>query len=118
MNCSARIAFVRARQLGSQSKQLVIDPVIQYSRYLGREGQESAIAVAADSAAMPFMSAKRLPTSLRPAPVCSQMRKGDSDIFIAKLDYCRRGSVHYVSGRTGTGDGTRGRDGFARITST
>ncbi len=87
-----------------RKQQLVIDPVIQYSRYLGREGQESSIGVAADAAGNAIYVGETTSDQFASGSGLQAMRNGDSDIFIAKLTSA--GAVQFITYLGGRGPDT------------
>jgi uncharacterized protein (TIGR03437 family) len=78
-----RVEFALARY--DRNRELVIDPVLQYSTYLGLEGYDAGVAVATDQNGDILITgvtnSTRFPTSQK----AQQNPGGDSDAFIAKF---------------------------------
>lgn len=68
-----------------RSKPLVVDPVIQFASYFGGAGQDSAVAVALDSAGNMFIAGETTSTELATPNAAQRFRALESDAFVAKL---------------------------------
>ncbi len=75
-------------ELGAYDRQqpLVIDPVIEYSTYLGGEGVDQGYAVTVDNDGNAYVAGTSASTSFPgPSPI-QATRGGGSDVFVAKLN--------------------------------
>jgi uncharacterized repeat protein (TIGR01451 family) len=69
-----------------RSRELVIDPVINFSRYFGGSQDESAQAVAVDTGLNIYVTGTTTSDGLATTGVYQTARKGGSDVFVAKFD--------------------------------
>jgi len=67
------------------SRELVIDPVIQYTRYIGRLGQESATGVAVDAAGNAIYVGETTSEELAVGAVVQRIKNPDNEVFVAKV---------------------------------
>ena len=67
-----------------RSRQLVIDPVIQYSTYLGKSGQDSAVSVAVDNSGNAYVAGETNSIDLAVGNPFQSTRAGDTDAFVGK----------------------------------
>jgi uncharacterized protein (TIGR03437 family) len=68
------------------SRHLIIDPVIQYSTYLGKSGQDSAVSVAVDKSGNAFVAGETNSIDLAVGNPLQNYRSGDTDAFVAKIN--------------------------------
>ena len=78
-----RVEFALAKY--DRSRELVIDPVLQYSTYLGLEGYDAGIAVATDQNGDILITGVTNSTRFPTTQKAQQNPGGDSDAFIAKF---------------------------------
>lgn len=90
---ASKFALVGKNQIGfelgsyDRSKELVIDPVLNYSTYLGGSANTVAKAIAVDSTGAAYITGDTSSTSFPPATATTQgPRGGTSDIFVAKMN--------------------------------
>ena len=69
-----------------RSRELVIDPVLNYSSYFGGSQDESAVAIAVDTGLNIYVAGTTTSDGLATTGVYQATRKGGTDVFIAKLN--------------------------------
>ena len=88
------------------SKPLVIDPVLSYSTYLGGNGNEVGGTIAVDSSGSAYVLGATSSSNFPITPgVYHTFYRGDSDIFVTKLNSDGSGLVYstYIGGGTNEG---------------
>ncbi len=68
------------------SKELVIDPTLSYSTYLGGSGTESNVKVAVDSAGTIYVAGSTNSTDFPVVPLGNSAKTGTENIFISKIN--------------------------------
>lgn len=68
------------------SKELVIDPTLSYSTYLGGTGTESNVKVAVDSAGTIYVAGSTNSTDFPVVPIGTSAKTGAENIFISKIN--------------------------------
>ncbi len=86
---SGRVGFVLSNY--DQSAELIVDPVISYSTYLGGTAQENLGAVAVDGSGYAYVTGS---TSSADFPVTSGTFHGNSDVFVTKFNPSGTGLVY------------------------
>jgi len=100
---SGRVGFVLSNY--DQSAELIVDPIISYSTYLGGTGTDSAAGVAVDASGYAYLTGS---TSSADFPVTfGTYHSGSSDVFVTKLNPSGTGLVY--STFIGGGSQDRGR---------
>jgi hypothetical protein len=67
------------------SRQLVIDPVLDYATYFGDSGAETGIAIATDASGNVYVTGRTTTTSATTGPFAGGTGGGAGDIFVAKF---------------------------------
>jgi hypothetical protein len=91
------------------SRELVIDPMLNYSTYLGGSGTESNVKIAVDSAGTIYVGGSTDSTDFPRVPVNNSTLTGTENIFISKINPAAPGgaaSLVYSAYFGGTGTGT------------
>ena len=100
---TGRIGF----QLGDYdpSRQLVIDPVLVYSTYLGGSGFDQGYAIAVDSLGNAYVTGQTAAIDFPTTAGAFQTNYGGGDAFVAKLNPSGSALVYstYISGASGNG---------------
>src|SRR5205823_439141 len=65
---------------------LVIDPVLDYSTYLGGTGADDGLSIAIDSANSAYVTGSTFSTDFPRVGAFQASRKGFSDVFVSKLN--------------------------------
>jgi Beta-propeller repeat len=68
------------------NRELVIDPTLSYSTYLGGSGTESNVKVAVDSAGIIYLAGSTDSTDFPRVPVNNSAKTGAENIFISKIN--------------------------------
>ncbi len=87
-----------------RSRELVIDPVIQYTRYIGRLGQESSTAVAVDASGNAIYVGETTSEEMAVGTVVQRLRNPDNEAFVAKVS--PTGEVIFLTYLGGNGPDT------------
>lgn len=66
-------------------RELVVDPVVQFSQYVGRGGQDTSAGIATDGAGNAYIAGQTNSASLAVGGVFQPLRSPESDAWIAKL---------------------------------
>ena len=69
-----------------RSRELIIDPVLNYSTYLGGSGAESGATVAVDSALNTYVTGATTSADFPPQPGVIGSLKGAQNVFVTKFD--------------------------------
>ena len=77
------VGFVVASH--DRGRELVIDPVLQYSTYLGGAGSENSTRIAVDSAGGAYVTGQTQSVNFPRQNPFQAARAGSSDVFVAKL---------------------------------
>ncbi|MBC8164312.1 MAG: SBBP repeat-containing protein [Bryobacteraceae bacterium] len=93
VTASNRVQFALGKF--DRSREVVIDPVIQYATYVGRSGQESVSGVAVDAAGNAYISGDTTSIDLSTGTVFQNSRAGDNDAFVAKV--ASNGTLIFIS---------------------
>ncbi|MBC7928441.1 MAG: SBBP repeat-containing protein, partial [Bryobacteraceae bacterium] len=93
VTASNRVQFALGKF--DRSREVVIDPVIQYATYVGRSGQESVSGVAVDAAGNAYISGDTTSIDLSTGTVFQNSRAGDNDAFVAKVS--PNGTILFIS---------------------
>ncbi len=100
---SGRVGF----QLGAfdPTKQLVIDPVLVYSTYLGGSGFDQGYAIAVDALGNAYVTGQTAAIDFPTTPGAFQTNYGGGDAFVAKLNPSGNALVYstYLHGASGNG---------------
>src|SRR5262249_18701546 len=82
------------------SKPLVIDPVLDYSTYLGGSGDDQGLGIAVDGAGNSYIVGKTLSTNFPVQRPFQSSAQGTSDVFVTKLNPAGNAIVYstYVGG--------------------
>lgn len=78
-----------------RDRELVIDPVIQYAAYVGKAGQDSAVAIAVDASGNSYITGETNSGGLAAGRPIQDYRAGDTDAFVAKLNPA--GAVEFLT---------------------
>ena len=68
-----------------RGRELIIDPVVQFAAYVGREGHDSAVSVTTDAAGNVYVAGSTNSTQLSTSGVFQDTRAADADAYIAKF---------------------------------
>lgn len=84
------------------SKQLVIDPVLVYSTYLGGSQDDSGNGIAVDSAGNAYVTGETASTNFPTAQALDDSSNGFEDVFVTKLNVAGSALVYstYLGGST------------------
>src|ERR1041384_3155961 len=100
---TGRVGF----QLGTYdpTQQLVIDPVLVYSTYLGGSGFDQGYAIAVDALGNAYVTGQTAAIDFPTTPGAFQTNYGGGDAFVAKLNPSGSALVYstYISGASGNG---------------
>lgn len=89
-----------------RSRRLVIDPVLDYSTYLGGGGSDAVTGIAVDAAGNRYLTGVTLSADFPTAAALQPALAGASDAFVAKLDAQGSGLVYSTFlGGSGTDEG-------------
>ncbi|MEE8311153.1 MAG: SBBP repeat-containing protein, partial [Candidatus Binatia bacterium] len=74
-----------------RSRELVIDPILSYSSYLGGTGADQGLAIASDAAGSVYIAGKTISTDFPERNACAACGSNstvplEDDVFVAKLD--------------------------------
>jgi MYXO-CTERM domain-containing protein len=86
-----------------RARDLVIDPIIQYSTYLGGTGADSALSLSVDSAGNAYITGSSASTNFPMKTPFQATNAGFTDVFVAKLNNGGSALV-YATYIGGTGD--------------
>lgn len=86
-----------------RTRDLVIDPVVQYSTYLGGTGTDSALSLSVDATGNAYISGSTGSTNFPTKTPMQAANAGNTDIFVAKLNNGGSALV-YATYIGGTGD--------------
>lgn len=78
-----------------RNRELVIDPVVQFSTYVGRGGYETATGIAVDGAGNTWISGETNSLEFASGGAVQKNKSGGTDAWIAKLS--ANGDLQYVS---------------------
>ena len=78
-----RVEFALAKY--DRKRQLVIDPVLQYSTYFGQEGQDQSLSVATNATGDIYLTGQTSSTRFQTSGKAQPEPGGNSDAFIAKF---------------------------------
>jgi hypothetical protein len=84
LRASDRVGFEIASY--DRSRQLVIDPTLSYSSYLGGTGDETSPSIAVDASFNIYVTGRTTSTDFPKQPGVLGSLHGASDVFVAKLD--------------------------------
>ena len=100
---TGRVGF----QLGAYdpTRQLIIDPVLVYSTYLGGSGFDQGYAIAVDAQGNAFVTGQTAAIDFPTTPGAFQTNYGGGDAFVAKLNPSGSALVYstYINGAGGNG---------------
>ena len=94
----ATVAFEVAAY--DRTRDLVIDPIIQYSTYLGGGGTDSVFSLAVDASGDAYVTGSTASTDFPTKAPLQAARAGNTDAFVAKLDKTGAALVYatYIGG--------------------
>lgn len=79
----SRVQFELGRY--DRSRELVIDPVVQFAGYVGREGHDSAVSVVTDAAGSVYIAGSTNSTQLATSSAAQDTFAAESDAYVAKF---------------------------------
>lgn len=99
LKTGGRVGFELARY--DRTRELIVDPVVQFTNYVGRTGQETSVGVAVDGDGNVFVAGETNSTGFATATAYQPQRAGETDAYVVK--YTNSGALLWVTYFGGNG---------------